>query len=217
MKAKLDVETLKTQILSTDWQESKKAIEQMKAQRISDELFDFVLALKNENLLIGDFLTDYDFYSASQLKKLKKFTWQQLAMRPMDSLLVSDLLQVTSTWNLTDFYAESIELIEKYPEDDILVMAALNYIFENTSLYEVPNVIQTLEKVCDSPDYYQNCQLVAAFYLYRWTQRKEDWDFLKELAIINDNSLNLHNLLQGFANQAQFFGKHDELKALLEK
>jgi hypothetical protein len=224
MKTYTDIERIKILFLSDTLFDPQKAIEELLPCRITNEIFEFILAtyyIESELYagFIGRFIIDYNHLNGRQQSRLKKYIREQISKNPLDSYFLYDLLDAATSWDMVDFYNDCLDFIEKYAKDDILVLAALSYIFENTSLYEVPNVIKTFEKVCEDPNYIQNCQVAATFYLYRWTQKAEYLDFLKELIDFNtsDNDKVLRNLLSEYAHQPAYFAMHDELMKWVKK
>jgi hypothetical protein len=225
MKTYKDIERIKTLFLSDDLFDPDKAIEELLPCRITEEILDFILSLYEIDpelyaSSVADFLSPYRYLTEKQQKKLKKYIRNYLDRKEnRDSYFVYDLFAIATSWEMSDFYSDALRFVENYPQDNVLVLCSLGYIYEHTSLYEVPDALKTFEKVCNDPNYTQTCQLYATFYLYRWTQKPEYLTFLKELIDTNtlDNDQVLRNILNHKENQPAYFAMHEELMKWVEK
>ena len=54
-----------------------------------------------------------------------------------------------------------------------MVLSAIMYVFEHMRITQSVRVVPVLERVVNNKTYYQNCQIIAAFCLFRITMNPQ--------------------------------------------
>ena len=73
-----------------------------------------------------------------------------------------------------------------------MVLSAIIYVFEHMRISQSISVVPILERVINNKTYSHNCQIVAAFCLFRITMNPRYLQTIKELVSIDKN---LHDVL----------------------
>lgn len=174
-----------------------------------------LLALDN-TLIIGDFLEKYDAFDSEDLLELEEYINNNLDHS--DRLFVSNLIEFATDWELSINYKKCIDFLGKYgDDDDYVVLASIDYVFENLRMAEIENIYRSLHSILNNPEQNRSTQIKAAFALFRITHRKEFLTDLTDLVVNGDenNKLLLKNILTVKYNSKEYFDYHDKLKAIL--
>ncbi len=210
---KLDWDLLKQKLTNEEsFEMPYEAIKEICAKkRIPNEYVAFILALEDE-LLIADFLLNYAYFNQKQLNIIRKYIRKHIVTHP-DECFRNDLITFACYWEITDFWDECLEMIENPNESHLVILSALSYIYERMQITDLPRVKEAFDKVLNEGNYYQNCQTVAAFYLFRLTLSQEYYEYLKESMPLNQgiNRNVLKNLLEEEYNQTPYFAYYEEM------
>ncbi|MCB0494956.1 MAG: hypothetical protein KDC79_02375 [Cyclobacteriaceae bacterium] len=182
-------------------------------EKLSDELLEFILDLK-DNLIIIEFLNGYQYFSQSQLDRIEGFIENNLTNN--DKLFVSELIAVANKWNITSIYDSCMSFINNEEEDSLVILESIYMIVEHIDLDIIEEVFDSLNHIINSKLYYQNCQLVAAFYLLRLSGHEKYFNDVVDY-VENGQALNkdiLANLLGIEYNQGRYFSYYDQLITL---
>jgi len=187
----------------------------IRQKKISDQVLLHILSLKDK-LVLGDFLENFIYLSDEQLNPVKKFIEQHI--NDKNHLFVSSLIDCANVNGFMSFYEDFLKIIQKR-RNDLVVLSALNYIFDNMQFYKIKKIVKVFRRVINNKSYYQNCQTVAAFYLFRMTYDETYLIFLKELVLELDdrNAIVLKNCLDMECNHKKHFSYHDKLIAIANK
>jgi len=197
---------------SGDFDLSHEALELlMQQEHISDRMLEAILGLENEKFIQGEFLERFEFFSASQIQIIEQFIHQHINDR--DYLFASCLIDCANFNNMLSINDICVEFVEKR-RYDCVVIAALDYIFEHMNFHDIARVVRLFNRVLNNKSYYQNCQTIASFHLFRLTHHSKYYDFLKSLVLEGGkiNYMALKNCLQKRCyNHKQYFAYHDDL------
>ena len=189
-------------------------------EMISDTVLQEILELPNElgsRLLQGDILEKFEYFTSSQLQIIEQFIHQRIHDR--DSVFVSSLIDCANFNHILSFHDICIEFIKRR-RNHIVVLSALDYLFEHMNFHDIHKIVAVFNRVLNNKKYYQNCQTIASFYLFRITHHQKYYDFLKSLILDGDeiNGLVLKNSLQGMDyNKKKYFAHFDDLMAIIKE
>ena len=71
-----------------------------------------------------------------------------------------------------------------------VVLSAIMYVFEHMRITQNVLVVPVLERVVNNKTYYQNCQIIAAFCLFRITMNPQYLQIIEEL-VASDKELRI--------------------------
>ena len=203
---------------SEDYSVASKCLDNiLKEDNLDSEDIKSLLTLNNK-LIISDFIEGYGNFNQESLNIVEDFINKNLDHD--DRLFVSDLIEFATIWNLSLNYKKCINFLKKYGNDeDYVLLAAIDYIFENLRISEIDEIYDSLYLILHNPESNQSAQVKAAFVLFRITGKKE---FLADLIdlVINghaDNKLLLGNILSLKHNGASYFEYFDILKIISSK
>ena len=130
-----------------------------------------------------------------------------------NGLFVSDLIDAANFNNIHGLFDICIEFIKKR-KPSLVVLASLDYVFEHINFHEIDQVIRAFNRVLNNKKYYQNCQTVASFFLFRLTMDFRYFDFLKSLVLEGGeiNHIVLENMLMGMDyNKKKYFHYYEQM------
>ena len=148
---------------------------------------------------------------------IEQFIHQRIHDR--DGIFVNSLINCANFNHILSFHDICIEIIKRR-RNSYVVLAALDYLFEHMNFHDIHRIVAVFNRVLNNKKYYQNCQTMASFYLFRITHHKKHYDFLKELILEGDdlNYVVLKNSLQGMDyNKKRYFAYFDELMTLTKE
>ena len=143
-----------------------------------------------DKLSVGDILEKYEHFSKRQLARIEKYIHAHL--QDDNLLFVSDLIDCAN-WNniesetIFDFCLDTI----KKRRSLAIVLSAIVYVFEHMRITQSVRVVPVFERVLNNKTYYQNCQIVAAFCLFRITMNPQYLQSIKELVAMDNNLLTI--------------------------
>jgi len=208
----MELERFKILINSESAQDSDLAIEEFgKSKRLDNDLLDYLLSIE-ETVDISDCLFSRTNYTKTQLKKIKEYIKNNIHTHSEPDFIF-DLIDFAAFWKIDDFWDDCIGFIDNPDEDRLVILISINYIYERMTIEDLPQVKTVFDKVVNSAEYYQNCQTVAAFYLFRLTHDRQYYEYLKESMPLDNggNKPVLKNLLNETYNQQEVFAFHDEM------
>ena len=206
------------EMLSSDkFEHPYEAISEINRQKgIANKVLEYILNMEDK-LVAGEFLESFIYLSNEQLESVKQYI--SLHINDKDHLFVSSLIECANVNGFVSFYDQFLDIICSR-RNDLVVLAALDFIFDNLQFYKIKDIVRVFRRVINNKNYYQNCQVVASLYLFRITMSKEYLDFLYELILDfgEQNFMILKNVLKntGFNNKKYFF-YYDELMKLMKK
>ena len=194
-----------------------KAYEDMIEQKmISDKVLQVILELSDNRIFQGDLLEEFEYFTSSQLQVIEQFIHQRIHDR--DSVFVSSLISCANFNHILSFHDICIEFIKR-KRNHLVVLSALDYLFEHMNFHNIHIIVTAFNRVLNNKKYYQNCQTMASFYLFRITHHQKYYDFLKSLVSEGNeiNHLVLKNSLQGMDyNKRKYFAYFDDLMTLIK-
>jgi hypothetical protein len=205
------IEKIKQGLLAELYQEFKESLELIaNLDKMPDDLLDFILNVEN-TINVMDCLFECPYFTQKQLKKIAKFIRQNLYHS--DPLFRRELLEFAISAGIEGFYEDCLQMIKNHEENEMVVFIACMYVYEQMPITDLPRVKEAYEKVLNHENYYQNCQTVACFYLFRLTHQPDYLDFLKESMPLNSgiNKSVLRNLLKEEYHQAPYFAHYEEM------
>jgi len=160
--------------------------------KLTTEVFNVILDDRTlDKLSTGDILEKYEHFTERQLGIINKYIHGHLYDK--NTLFVSDLIDCAN-WNniesvtIFNFCLDTIKKRRTLP----MVLSAIMYVFEHMRISQSIFVVPVLERVINNKTYYQNCQIIAAFCLFRITMNPKYLQIIKELVSIDKD---LHNVL----------------------
>lgn len=148
--------------------------------KLSDEIVGIVLDDKTiDHLSVGDILEKYEHFSKKQLMRIEKYILSHL--NDHNLLFLSDLIDCAN-WNniendiLFEFCLTTIKRRRSSP----VVLSAILYVFEHMRIPQSNIVVPVLSRVVNNKTYYQDCQIIAAFCLFRITMNPKYLAYIKE-------------------------------------
>ncbi len=208
---KFSIKNINKLLLSNDSLDNERAIEIISEQKlISNKILEYILQLEDIYDIV-ECLFACNFFSKKQLKRLKKFIKKNLYHK--DEVFRNELINFAFYWHMDYFWKDCISFIKNPNESSIVIIISIDYIYECMNIDDLPKVKELFEKVINNDNYYQNCQTVAAFYLFRLTHKKKYYNYLKESMLLNNgvNKVVLKNLLKVKYNQAEYFAFYNEM------
>ena len=209
------MKTLFERLDSKRYDTATKALNELMAKgELKEEEILKVMAIQNKSV-IGDFLVDYQHFNQYNLAHMSIFINEHLDDK--DRLFVSDLIEFASYWEIIIPYSKCFEFLSVYgKDDDYVVLATLDYIYENLKISYIKDIVKAFEGILYNPKHMQSSQIKAAFILFRITMKKI---YLKDLtnlvAIGNSNKILLRNILGLDWNQKEYFDYAENLQAIM--
>ena len=194
-----------------------KTYEELKTQtKISDNVLQVILEQSDNRIFQGIFLEEFEYFTSYQLHMIEKFIHQHINNR--NCLFVSSLIGCANFNHILSFHDICIEFIKR-KRNNFVVLSALDYLFEHMNFHDIGRIVTTFNRVLNNKKYYQNCQTIASFYLFRITHHQKYYDFLKSLILDGDeiNYLVLKNSLQGMDyNKKRYFAYYEDLMTIIK-
>ena len=160
--------------------------------KLSKKIFNIILDDKTLNKLsVGDILEKYENFTKIQLIKIRRYIHSHLYDK--NPLFVSDLIDCAN-WNNIEsdiIFDFCINAIKKYRTSPI-VLSAITYVFEHMKISQSVVVVPIFDRLLNNKTYYQDCQIIASFCLFRITMNPKYLQVIKELTILDNE---LHNVL----------------------
>lgn len=168
-----------------------------------------------DKLSTGDILEKYEHFTERQIGIINKYI--HIHLYDKNTLFVSDLIDCAN-WNNIEsdtIFNFCLDTIKKRRTLS-LVLSAILYVFEHMRISQSIYVVPILERVINNKTYCQNCQIIAAFCLFRITMNPRFIQIIKELVSIDkDLHIVLTNkmLLMDYNRNKRcfFYGKEDFL------
>ncbi len=182
--------------------------------KLSKRAFDTIIDDNTlDKLSIGDILEKYENFTEQQLNVIKRYIHSHL--HDKNPLFVSDLIDCANNNNIEsaiifDFCMDTI----KKRRAPAMVLSAIMYVFEHMRITQSIRVVPVLERVVNNKTYYQNCQIIAAFCLFRITMNPQYLQmieglvaFNKELQIVLINKM----LNMNYNNSKRYFFYYEKM------
>jgi len=209
----MNIETIKNILLSNyknqDFQACMQSISQMKS--IDDSFFDFLLTMNDKVDAVECFFNCLKI-NEKQFDKLQIYI--ETNINTQDNELKSDLIELAIFWNIASIFDFCINIVNNPSEPDFVIMTAIEYVYQLKDENQYEKAKEVFIKVLNHEDYYQNCQTLASFYLFRMTEEMEYYNYLKESMTLNDglNKEILKNVLENDdLNKPPYFDYYDEM------
>lgn len=186
----------------------------LNSPRLPSSIFSVILDNKTlDKLSIGDILEKYEYFTKRQLAEIKRYI--HIHLNDENLLFVSDLIDCAN-WNNIEsniIFDFCIDTIRKRRSSSI-VLSAILYIFEHMRITQSVVVVPIFNQVIKNKSYYQNCQIIAAFCLFRITMNPNYLRLIKNMVSL-DNTLytvliNKMFLLDYCRNNDCFFYRKDD-------
>lgn len=180
--------------------------------KLSKKVFNIILDGKSLNKLsVGDILEKYENFTEIQLMEIWKYI--HLHLHDKNLLFVSDLIDCANWNNIesADIFDFCIDTIKKH-RTPVVVSSAIIYVFEHMKISQSELVVPVFERVLNNKTYYQDCQIVAAFCLFRITMNPKYMQLVKELAAVDKELYTVlkNKLLAMDYNKNCFFYNEDD-------
>lgn len=213
----MDDNVVMKMLSSDEFDPPYKALTELRKQKkVSKKVLLHILSLEDK-LIVGDFLENFLYFSNEQLGIIEQYIFQHL--NDKDPLFLSSLIECANINTILSFYDNFLNIICTR-RNDIVILAALDYIFDNMQFFKIKKIVRVFRRVINNKSYYQNCQTVAAFYLFRLTMHMEYYSFLKNL-VLEGGELNyivLKNmLLKAEYNNKKYFAYFDDLMIIVRE
>jgi len=174
------------------------------------------MLLLDNKLIIGEFLIHYKHFDNNDLKYIAQYILDNLDNK--DRMLVSDLIEFATYWELQLPYDKCIEFLTIYKDDNTYVqLAVIDYIFENLKFSKIVKVVAALQEILNSPNMNNSLKVKASFVLFRITMKKKYLEDLIDFVIVEDYRELLQNILKEKYNSQKYFDYHNLLKFIAHK
>lgn len=203
-------------IETQSFEEANEAILEIcrKKIKLSPEDIKFILNFQ-EKELVNIFFYQYSLLDQKDFIIIESFINSNLDNE--DREFVSDLIYIALDFGLDLNYTKILSFLKiKEEDEDLTVLASLEYLHKNNKSLYYKELIENLEYVRNNDIYYQNEQLLASLILFRITHKSSYLSFIKEL-IKSDNS-NLRyfeNILKSEIYNEVFFDLTEIKKILI--
>lgn len=203
-------------IETQSFEEANEAILEIcrKKIKLSPEDIKFILNFQ-EKELVNIFFYQYSLLDQKDFIIIESFINSNLDNE--DREFVSDLIYIALDFGLDLNYTKILSFLKiKEEDEDLIVLASLEYLHKNNKPLYYKELIENLEYVRNNDIYYQNEQLLASLILFRITHKSSYLSFIKEL-IKSDNS-NLRyfeNILKSEIYNEVFFDLTEIKKILI--
>lgn len=163
----------------------------LKAPRLSNRIIDTILDDKTLNKLsVGDILDKYDFFTEKQVKKIEKYIYTHLKDR--NQLFISDLIDCANRNNIeSDILFNFCINTIKNRRSSAIVLSSIAYVFEHMRIVQSVQIVPLFDRIINNKTYYQDCQVVSAFCLFRITMNPKYINYIRELIQIDDTLLDV--------------------------
>lgn len=160
-----------------------------------------------DKLSIGDILEKYEFFSEIQLQELEKYILSHIDEK--SPLFMSDLIDCANWNNIENesIFEFCIKVIKNRRASSI-VLSAILYIFEHMKIVQSDTVVPVFNRVINNKSYYQDCQIIAAFCLFRITMNPKYLQYIRETISLNREMyqvLRKKLLLMDYNNHGRLF------------
>ena len=136
----------------------------LNSPKLPKRVFDIIMNGKTlDKLSVGDILEKYENFTDRQLKEIRRYIHANINDKSL--LFVSDLIDCAN-WNniesdiIFDFCMKTI----KKRRTPTVVLSAIVYVFEHMRISQSILVVPIFERVVTDKTYYQDCQIIAAFF-----------------------------------------------------
>lgn len=139
-----------------------------------------------DKLSVGDILEKYEYFTRNQLTIIKKYIHSHLD--DGNQLFVSDLIDCANGNNIESetIFEFCINAIKKHRTSTI-VLSSILYVFEHMRISQCSSIVPVFKRVIKNKSYYQDCQIIAAFCLFRITMDPQYLQLIKKLVSLNNN------------------------------
>jgi hypothetical protein len=191
-----------------------------KEKKVSDKVLKEILKLADNldnRLFQGEFLEEFEYFTSSHLQIIESFILQRIYDK--DCIFVSSLIECANFNNILSIYDICLEFIKRR-RNFAIVSAALCYVFEHINFHDIHRIVAVFNRVLNNKKYYQNCQILASFFLFRITMNVKYFDFLKSLILEGgeNNRIVLDNILNRMDyNSKKYFNYYDQMQELVSK
>lgn len=158
----------------------------LKTSYLTNRIINTILDDKTlDKLSIGDILDKYDYFTEKQVKKIEKYIYSHL--KEKNSLFISDLIDCANRNNIESdiIFNFCINTIKKR-RSSAIVLSSIVYLFEHMKIVQSVQLVPLFERVLNNKTYYQDCQVVSAFCLFRITMNPKYLNYIKELIQIDE-------------------------------
>lgn len=158
----------------------------LKTSYLTNRIINTILDDKTlDKLSIGDILDKYDYFTEKQVKKIEKYIYSHL--KEKNSLFISDLIDCANRNNIESdiIFNFCINTIKKR-RSSAIVLSSIVYLFEHMKIVQSVQLVPLFERVINNKTYYQDCQVVSAFCLFRITMNPKYLNYIKELTQIDE-------------------------------
>lgn len=158
----------------------------LKTSYLTNRIINTILDDKTlDKLSIGDILDKYDYFTEKQVKKIEKYIYSHL--KEKNSLFISDLIDCANRNNIESdiIFNYCINTIKKR-RSSAIVLSSIVYLFEHMKIVQSVQLVPLFERVINNKTYYQDCQVVSAFCLFRITMNPKYLNYIKELTQIDE-------------------------------
>lgn len=158
----------------------------LKTSYLTNRIINTILDDKTlDKLSIGDILDKYDYFTEKQVKKIEKYIYSHL--KEKNSLFISDLIDCANRNNIESdiIFNFCINTIKK-KRSSAIVLSSIVYLFEHMKIVQSVQLVPLFERVLNNKTYYQDCQVVSAFCLFRITMNPKYLNYIKELTQIDE-------------------------------
>lgn len=158
----------------------------LKTSYLTNRIINTILDDKTlDKLSVGDILDKYDYFTEKQVKKIEKYIYSHL--KEKNSLFISDLIDCANRNNIESdiIFNFCINTIKKR-RSSAIVLSSIVYLFEHMKIVQSVQLVPLFERVLNNKTYYQDCQVVSAFCLFRITMNPKYLNYIKELIQIDE-------------------------------
>lgn len=158
----------------------------LKTSYLTNRIINTILDDKTlDKLSIGYILDKYDYFTEKQVKKIEKYIYSHL--KEKNSLFISDLIDCANRNNIESdiIFNFCINTIKKR-RSSAIVLSSIVYLFEHMKIVQSVQLVPLFERVINNKTYYQDCQVVSAFCLFRITMNPKYLNYIKELTQIDE-------------------------------
>lgn len=158
----------------------------LKTSYLTNRIINTILDDKTlDKLSIGDILDKYDYFTEKQVKKIEKYIYSHLKEKNL--LFISDLIDCANRNNIESdiIFNFCINIIKKR-RSSAIVLSSIVYLFEHMKIVQSVQLVPLFERVLNNKTYYQDCQVVSAFCLFRITMNPKYLNYIKELTQIDE-------------------------------
>ena len=152
---------------SLDYTIASKVLNSLLDKQLELEDIKQIMSIENK-LIIADFLGEYTYFSDNDLAYINSYI--TINIDNEDRLFVSDLIEFAIEFNLSLPYEKCLDFLLNHKDENAYVLlAAIDYIFENLNFYYIDTIVLRFENIINNPEHNQSAQVKASFALFRIT------------------------------------------------